>query len=207
MNAEQWQIIEGIFEEYCGDCPNQPFALQGADCWQNCDEFQPIYEEILTEAETQTERNKKMSPNINDMRETKYVSQNDVDPAVLVTIAKITEEDVSLDNEPTDKKWTVHFKEDIKPLVLNWTNLNLIAIIVGSESTEDWIGKQIVLWRDKNIMFKGELKGGIRVREVRRQQTEPDVPESPVTEQPQGTVTNPDYREEGREAEGNGVPF
>ena len=55
MNPEQWEMIEGIIEEYCGDCENQPFALQSDDCWKDCDDFQPIYEDLLAEAESQTE--------------------------------------------------------------------------------------------------------------------------------------------------------
>ena len=102
-------------------------------------------------------------PNINDMRETNYLSKNDVEPPAVLKITKCEQIDVSLDSEPEELKWILHFAGDYKPLILNWTNINLIAATLGSEETSDWIGKDITLFNDKSIMFKGKVTGGIRV--------------------------------------------
>ncbi len=52
-------------------------------------------------------------------------------------------------------------------MVLNNTNAQIIAMILKSEETDDWIGKQIVLYDDPNVSFGGKLVGGIRVRAPR----------------------------------------
>jgi hypothetical protein len=47
---------------------------------------------------------------------------------------------------------------------LNATNIQLCAQICGSEDTDFWIGKRIVLYTDPNVSYQGKLIGGIRVR-------------------------------------------
>ncbi len=103
-------------------------------------------------------------PNINDMKHSKYLTKHDVEPDVLVTITACEEKDVSMESQPPEMKWVLSFEETDKPMVLNWTNINLIAVITGEEHTEDWVGHKIVLWNDRTIMFAGKITGGIRVR-------------------------------------------
>jgi len=133
-------------------------------------------------------------PNVNDLKNSKFLTKEDVEPDTLVVIKNYEEMDVSLEKEPTKMKWVLHFKELDKPMVLNKTNGMLLAAITGSEEFDDWIGKQIVLYNDKSVMFAGEFTGGIRIRAAKelaapplRHQTEPDAPE------PSDKVTNPDY--------------
>ncbi len=64
-------------------------------------------------------------------------------------------------------KWCMAFNEVEKPMVLNSTNGQIIAAITGSEETDNWIGKKIVLYDDPNVSFGGKLVGGIRVRAPR----------------------------------------
>ena len=109
--------------------------------------------------------------NINDMKPSKYVKKEDVGNGVIVTIDHLTQENVAMDNQEADMKWVMHFKEDIMPLVMNWTNIQLCAQVCGSEDTDNWIGKEIVLWNDPNVSFAGKLTGGVRIRA--RQQTAP----------------------------------
>lgn len=114
------------------------------------------------------ERDKKMT-SIDDLKESKYLTQRDVDPAKTFTMAGAEKEDVSLESESADMKLVLRFQDEgVKPLVVNWTNQNLIAAAVGSRNIEDWVGKPVTLYRDPSIMFKGNVKGGIRV-EVPRQ--------------------------------------
>jgi len=49
-------------------------------------------------------------------------------------------------------------------MVLNLTNGKLIAIVTGSEETDDWIGKKITLWNDPTVSFGDKMTGGIRVQ-------------------------------------------
>ena len=110
-----------------------------------------------------------------DMIVSKFLKKEEVDPPVLAYIAKVGKEDVSMEDKPSEYKFCLHFKGDIKPLVLNSTNIQMIEKIHGDE-TDDWLGKPIVLYNDPNIMFKGELKGGIRVRKVNPEAKLPPPP-------------------------------
>jgi hypothetical protein len=109
-------------------------------------------------------------PNINDLKDSKFLTKDDVGNGILVTIDHYELLDVSLENEPVKEKWCLYFKEADKPFVLNITNGNLIAAITGSEDFDDWVGKQIVLFNDVTVQFAGKVTGGIRVRASKRQQ-------------------------------------
>ena len=54
-------------------------------------------------------------------------------------------------------------------MVLNSTNGQAVAAITGSEETDDWIGRKVVLYDDPNVSFGGKLVGGIRIRAPRGQ--------------------------------------
>jgi len=113
-------------------------------------------------------------PNVNDLKSSKFLTKHDVEPPILVTIKKYEEMDVSMENQAPEMKWCLIFRETDKPLVLNITNGQLIAAIVGSEDFDHWIGKQIVLYNDKTVMFAGKMTGGIRVRASKSGQPNPD---------------------------------
>ncbi len=102
----------------------------------------------------------------------KYLKKEDADPAILVTVKAFSQEDVSAQGEPPELKGTVHFHEVEKPLVLNQTNAQLMAIATGlsgdSDETE-FIGKKIVLFNDPTVSFGGKITGGIRIRAARNQ--------------------------------------
>ena len=100
--------------------------------------------------------------NINDLKQSKYLKQTDVNPPILATIAGLSQENVAPDGDEEIKP-VLHFKEDIKPMVANWTNLQLLAEFLGEE-TDAWAGKQCVLFNDPNVSYAGKRTGGIRVR-------------------------------------------
>lgn len=106
-------------------------------------------------------------PTVDDLRNSQFLTKSEVVPDVLVTIKSYEMQDVSLEDDPADEKYVLHFEELDKPLVLNVTNGLLIEEITGSDNFDDWIGKQIVLYNDKTIMFQGRRTGGIRVRAVK----------------------------------------
>jgi len=108
-----------------------------------------------------------MSPNVNDLKQSKFLTKSDVEPDVLVTIKSYEQVNVALETQTPEEKYVLYFEELDKPLVLNMTNGMLIAAITGSEDFDDWPGKQIMLYNDKTVMFAGKLTGGIRVRAVK----------------------------------------
>lgn len=110
-------------------------------------------------------------PNINTMKKSNFLKKEDVDPPVLVTIATVDEQNVAKEGAPEEMKWCLHLDELDKPVVLNFTNMQIIARITGSEETEEWSGQQIVLYNDPNVSFGGKIIGGIRVRAPRKNTT------------------------------------
>lgn len=114
-----------------------------------------------------------MTFHVNDLKSSKFLTKHDVEPDILVTIERDELVNVALETQAPEEKNVLYFKELEKPLVLNMTNGMLIAAITGSETSDDWVGKQIVLYNDKTVMFAGKLTGGIRVRAAKTQAPPP----------------------------------
>lgn len=103
-------------------------------------------------------------PKISEMRESKFLKKEDVGRGTLATIASCQQFNVAMEGAAQEHKWCLTFHELDKPLVLNSTNIQLCAQICGSEDTDHWTGKKIVLYTDPNVSYAGKLVGGIRVR-------------------------------------------
>lgn len=123
-----------------------------------------------------------MSPNVNDLKQSNFLTQNDVDPPVLVTIQSCKQVNVAREGAEPEYRWCLTFHELEKPMTLNVTNGLIIAAMIGSDEINDSIGHKIVLYREPNIMFGNKLVGGIRCREPRKQ-TEPDAPKPSTVEE------------------------
>lgn len=116
--------------------------------------------------------------NINQIKQSKFLARADVNPPILVTIKGVVQDNVAKESEPAEFKYCLTFTNHAKPMVLNNTNAQIIAQILKSEETDDWVGKQIVLYDDPNVSFGGKLVGGIRVR-APRTKTPPAPPVAP----------------------------
>lgn len=123
-------------------------------------------------------------PNISVLKSSKYLKKEDCGPGILVTITGCTEENVAKEGSPEELKWCLHFAETEKPMVLNSTNGQIIAGFVGSDNTDDWVNRKIVLYADPNITFGGKLIGGIRARAPRTPQAAPARPAQPAPTAP-----------------------
>jgi len=111
-------------------------------------------------------------PKISEMKSSKFLKKDDVGEGIVCTISGVSQENVAKEGAEIDLKWCLHFTNLDKPMVLNSTNLQLIAKFTGSDDTDDWEGKRIILYDDPSIMFKDKLVGGIRVREFKGKKTE-----------------------------------
>lgn len=101
--------------------------------------------------------------NINDAFPSKYIKANDLKGHdVLVTVARVTREDVGGNGEEGDIKPIVYFQGTKKGLVLNKTNCNRIASMYGPE-TDAWVGKQVTLFPTETE-FGGNMVDCIRIR-------------------------------------------
>jgi len=103
-------------------------------------------------------------PKTSDMRESKFLKQTDVGSGALLTVTGCTQHNVAKEGADPENKWCLSFAESEKPLVLNATNIQLCEHIFGSDDTDDWTGKKIVLYTDPTVSYGGKLVGGIRVR-------------------------------------------
>ncbi len=104
----------------------------------------------------------------------KFLKKEDIDPAKLVTINGLRQANVALDDQPEEMKWTMFFKELDKPMVLNSTNIQLLCKVLDTDETDEWIGKQIVVFNDQNVSFGGKITGGIRIRAQKKKSLMPE---------------------------------
>lgn len=100
-------------------------------------------------------------PRIHEMIDSKFLKKEDAGDGILVTIKGVEKRDVGTESEP-EQKWVLML-EECKPLVLNATNLALLEKALGSDDSDDWDGKKVVLFNDENVSFGGKLTGGVRV--------------------------------------------
>ena len=103
-------------------------------------------------------------PRTSEMRESKFLKQGDVGAGALMTVESCEQHNVAKEGVEPEMKWCLTFEESDKPLVLNSTNIQLCERIFGSDDTDVWVGKKIVLYTDPNISFQGKITGGIRAR-------------------------------------------
>ena len=124
-------------------------------------------------------------PNISVLKTSNFIKKEDCEPPILLTIDRVSEENVAKEGASPELKWCVHFREVEKPMVLNSTNGQIIAKITGSDETENWAGHKVVLYNDPSVSFGGKLTGGIRCRAPRgpanpaKAVTQPALPVEP----------------------------
>lgn len=103
-------------------------------------------------------------PRVNDMIESKYLKQADVPDPVIVTVTKIGKVNIAKEGDPPEEKWACRFREFNKPMLLNSTNIKLLEKACGSDDSDDWIGKEVILYTDDSVSFAGQVVGGLRIR-------------------------------------------
>jgi hypothetical protein len=102
---------------------------------------------------------------ISEMLPSSYLKQTDFDEAgFIVTVATISQKNIARDDEAPEMKWIVYFQEFEKGMVLNSTNIQALAKACGSDDTDDWAGKQVVVYVDPNVGYGGKTTGGLRIK-------------------------------------------
>jgi hypothetical protein len=81
------------------------------------------------------------------------------------TVVSVEQQELSLGDGNTESKWVLALS-DLKPLILNATNIRRAVGAFGSSETDDWIGQSIVAYDDPEIEFGGKIVGGVRLRAV-----------------------------------------
>ena len=141
---------------------------------------------------------------VSDLKNSKYLAKEDCGPQGLkVVIAGYEQKDVSKDSDPTELKYILQFRGEVKPMILNCTNGERIQAVTGSDDLDDWIGKEIVLYNDPDVMFAGEKVGGLRVFVPQQ------IPQAAQQQPPQGLgIPNPNHDPDpAPPTPGDDVPF
>ena len=89
---------------------------------------------------------------------------------LILTIADVEQNEVK-NERGSERKLTIHFAEDYKPLIMNATNCDRITKAYGSPKVEDWVGKRIALTTEKVPAF-GSVKDAVRIRPYPPRETE-----------------------------------
>ena len=114
---------------------------------------------------------------VSDLKNSRFLTKHDCDPPVALTISGVEQVNVATSDQAPENRWCLLFEEDdVKPFVLNSTNGGLIQHYLGSDDSDDWVGKQITLYHDPTIQFAGKLVGGIRVRKHDEEGATSDIP-------------------------------
>lgn len=103
---------------------------------------------------------------------------------LILTIDHAAQDDVK-NERGSERKLTIHFVEDYKPMILNATNSKAISAAYGSTKVEDWAGKRIAIYTAKVTAFGGTTDA-LRIRDYAPKVTEAICEEcgsviSPVT--------------------------
>jgi len=105
-------------------------------------------------------------PKIAEMLPSTFLKQSDFDESgLIVTVNRIENKNVAREDEQPEHKWIVHFNEfPEKGMVLNSTNIQALARACDSDDTDDWPGKEVVVYVDPTVGFGGKITGGLRIK-------------------------------------------
>lgn len=129
----------------------------------------------------------------------KYLAAADLgDDNVTFTIS-----DASMEVLNEEQKLILYFHEVKKGMVLNKTNCKALEAALGSDDTDDWIGRQIVLF-SAQVDFQGRTVDAIRVHErktkaLAKQPARDVTPPAPPARRPAITQPQRQQPRDGRE--------
>lgn len=111
-------------------------------------------------------------PKISEMIPSAYLKQSDFDePGSIVTVSHIEQKNVAKADEAPENKWVVYFVEmGEKGMVLNSTNIQAMARACDSDDTDDWAGKEVVVYVDPSVGYAGKITGGLRIKKYSQPQ-------------------------------------
>jgi hypothetical protein len=96
----------------------------------------------------------------------KYLAKEDVgEDGLILTVRGVKMETIKGDDGDEDKV-VLYFNEDVKPMVLNRTNSQLLGTVTGASNAGEARGKQIIVYNDVTVMFGGKPTGGLRIKRI-----------------------------------------
>lgn len=104
-------------------------------------------------------------PNIDEMNDSRFLTAAECgEKGKLLVFEYVTKQNVAPRDQPPKEKWCSYHSNGVKPLVLNKTNRQKIAEILGSKETDNWTGGRVIAYKANGIMFQGKMVEGIRIR-------------------------------------------
>ena len=94
----------------------------------------------------------------------RYLTAEDVRRELLLTVRSVTREEVG-----ETEKTVMTFVENDKLLVLNKTNFKECVRIFESDDANDWRNRNLVVYYDPNVQYRGRVVGGLRVKKAKTQ--------------------------------------
>lgn len=83
---------------------------------------------------------------------------------LVVTIKSVGNELVTGDNGRKEECTVCHFVENVKPMILNKTNMKTMQKLFGTPYVEEWSGRKMQIYVDPKVKFGREVTGGLRIR-------------------------------------------
>ena len=124
---------------------------------------------------------------ISEMLPSSYLKQSDFDEnGLIVTVARVDNKNVAKEDEPPEHKWIVYFNEYEKGMVLNSTNIQALAKACNSDDTDDWTGKEVVVYVDPPVGYVGKVTGGLRIKRYAQ-------PKAPARSHPKPAHADPPF--------------
>jgi hypothetical protein len=81
------------------------------------------------------------------------------------TVIKCAEEEINSADGGSESKWILYLS-DLKPLIMNATNIRRAVAAFGTAEVNDWGGKPLIVYDDDSVEFGGKVVGGVRLRAV-----------------------------------------
>lgn len=86
------------------------------------------------------------------------------DQDLIVTIKSVSNELVTGTDGKKETCSVMRFMEDVKPMVLNATNSKTITKLLKTPYIEEWAGRKIQLYVQKNVKAFGDIVDALRIR-------------------------------------------
>ena len=80
------------------------------------------------------------------------------------TVIKCVEEEIN-SADGSETKWILYLS-DLKPLIMNATNIRRAVAAFGTAEVNDWGGQPLIVYDDDSVEYGGKVVGGVRLRAV-----------------------------------------
>ena len=127
---------------------------------------------------------------LNDAYPSRFLTAEDLNGKdIAVTIASVELEDIGQGHDKS-KKLVISMTGKKKAFVVNKTNAGTIAKVLGTDETEEWVDRQIIIG-PREVEFQGNMVWSIRVSLKKPGATAPNKP-APAAQPDSGDIASED---------------